>query len=351
MYCMPEHQYTPVPYEPPPQPCTATGEVRRVGLELEFAHVAVDEAAEIVARTLGGCVTNESAAKSKVEGTPFGTFQVEVDSTPVKERRYLQPLEKLGLDSEGPTADALEGAVVRLAREIIPVEIVTAPVPWTELGALDPLWAALRAAGARDTRASVLYAFGLHLNPELPDLEASTVVDLLRSYFLLEDWIRAQADIDISRRATAYVDPFPEVYRRRVIDPSYAPDWATLVTDYVPSNPTRNRSLDLLPLIAHAWPADLGDQIEHWSKVKPRPAFHYRLPNSDLNQPGWTPAVDWNRWVTVERLAHDRARLYELAGEYMRREETGSASGPLSWNELVASHIRAMGMDDRRAAR
>src|SRR5204863_7696155 len=187
------------------------------------------------------------------------------------------------LDLEGATADALEGAVVRLAREIIPVEIVTAPIPWTELGALDPLWTALRAAGAQDTRASLLYAFGLHMNPELPDLEASTVVECLRSYFLLEDWIRARADIDVSRRAKPWINPFPEAYRRRIIDPSYSPDWAAFVADYVPSNPTRNRSLDLLPLIAHVWPADFADQIEHWSKVKPRPALHYRLPNSELH--------------------------------------------------------------------
>jgi hypothetical protein len=351
MLFMAEGLEMPVPYEAPPRPRTVAGEVRRVGLELEFAHVAVDEAAEIVARTFGGRVTNESAAKSKVEGTPLGTFQVELDSTPVRERRYLEPLEKLGLDSEGPTADALEGAVVRLAREIFPVEIVTPPIPWTELGALDPLWAALRAAGARDTRASFFYAFGLHMNPELPDLEASTVVECLRSFFLLEDWIRARADIDISRRAAPYVDPFPETYRRRVIDPSYAPDWAAFVSDYVPSNPTRNRSLDLLPLIAHAWPADLGDQIENWSKVKPRPAFHYRLPNSELNQPAWTPAVDWNRWVAVERVADDRALLDELAREYLRRWETASTSEPLAWTEFVANHLRAIDVDDRASAR
>jgi hypothetical protein len=344
---MSESRNAPVPYEAPPRPRTSKGDLRCVGLELEFGHVSVEEAAEIVARTFGGRVTNESAAKSEIAGTPFGTFQVELDSAPLKERKYLEPLEKLGLDSEGATAEALEGAVVRLARQIVPVEIVTPPVPWTDLGSFDPLWAALRAEGASDTRASLLYAFGLHMNPELPDLEVSTVVECLRSYILLEDWIRARADIDVSRRATPYVDPFPEAYCRHIVNPSYAPDWAAFVADYVPSNATRNRSLDLLPLIAHAWPADLGDQIENWSKVKPRPAFHYRLPNSDLNQPGWTPAVDWNRWVAVERVAADRALLDELAREYLRRWETASTSEPLAWTEFVASHLRAIDVDDR----
>jgi hypothetical protein len=49
--------------------------------------------------------------------------------------------------------------------------------------------------------------------------------------------------------------------------------------------------------------------------VKPRPTFHYRLPDCRIDEPGWRPSVDWNRWVAVERLAEDPERLGELAAD------------------------------------
>jgi hypothetical protein len=327
-------------YEAPPRARTTRGDLRRVGLELEFAHVSVEEATRIVARVLGGRITYESPSIGEVEGTPFGNFHVEIDSLPLKERRYLEPLEKLGLDAEGAAAQTLEEAVVRVAREIVPVEIVTAPIPWNELAGLDPLWAALRDFGAQDTHASVLYAFGLHMNPELPDLEAMTTVTYLRSYFLMEPWIRNRTRVDVSRWLAPFVHGFPEIYRQRVIDPRYTPNWPTFVADYVEANPTRNRTVDLLPLILHVCRRDLSDRVDNWPKVKPRPAFHYRLPNSELSRPGWTPASDWNRWVLVERLASDAALLHELATEYMRRSYP-IPSEPDGWVERIEELVRA----------
>jgi hypothetical protein len=54
--------------------------------------------------------------------------------------------------------------------------------------------------------------------------------------------------------------------------------------------------------------------------VKPRPAFHYRLPNCMIDEPEWTVAREWNTWVAVERLAADPGRLGALSREYMRAD-------------------------------
>lgn len=248
------------------------------------------------------------------------------------------------MDAEGPTAKVLEQSVVRLARSIVPVEIVTAPMSWSDLATLDPLWAALREAGALDTRGSPLYAFGFHMNPELPNLEASTVSAYLRSYFLLEDWLKQRTDIDLARRLAPFIDSFPDGYRRKVIDRNYAPGWDELVTDYVAANPTRNRPLDLLPLLAHARSVDLADLVDNWGKVKARPAFHYRLPNSELASPGWTPAIDWNRWVMVERLAEDGVLRDELAADYTRKQPAGE---PETWVEHVRARFHAIAEGER----
>src|SRR3546814_9457337 len=40
--------------------------------------------------------------------------------------------------------------------------------------------------------------------------------------------------------------------------------------------------------------------------IKARPTFHYRLPNARLADPQWSIVREWNLWVRVERLAHDR---------------------------------------------
>ncbi len=65
--------------------------------------------------------------------------------------------------------------------------------------------------------------------------------------------------------------------------------------------------------------------------VRPRPTFHYRLPNSYVGEPGWSLIPDWNRWVQVERLALDGDRL-ERMGEAFR---AGGFAGraPEDWVE------------------
>jgi hypothetical protein len=102
-----------------------------------------------------------------------------------------------------------------------------------------------------------------------------------------------------------------------VLDPEYAPTRRELIEDYLAFSPTRNRVLDLLPLFVHCEPECLqGHDVEGVELVKPRPTFHYRLPNCEIERPDWTPAAAWNRWLSVERLAADPSRLRDLALEY-----------------------------------
>jgi hypothetical protein len=304
-------------YDAPPRPNDASGHVRRVGLELEIGSLGLETTLSVVQSSLGGRIRTESATEGAVEQTRWGTFAIEFDSKPLKERRYLRPLELVGVEPESSAALKIEESVLRVASELVPIEIVTPPIPWNELQELDPLWRALRAAGAEDTHDSLLYAFGLHLNPESPDLTASTVLNHLRGYLLLEPWLTASIEVDLARRIAPYIRPFPPAYRRIVLDPGYQPDWETFVAHYVEHNPTRNRPLDLVPLIVHATGKDLSVAVKEWALVKPRPTFHYRLPNCEIHEPGWTPALDWNRWLHVERLAAAPDLLRELAAEYI----------------------------------
>lgn len=305
-------------YLSPPRTHNANGEVRAVGLELEIGGVALETALVVVQRALGGTVMQESATQGAVRGTPFGTFAVEFDSRPLQERKWLRPLEAVGVEPDSAAAQAVEDRVLRVASELVPVEVVSPPIPWDRLHDLDPLWDALRAADAEDTYSSLLYAFGLHLNPETPDASAGTVLAHLRAYLLLEPWLTEMIGVDFARRVAPYIRPFPRAYRDLVLAPDYDPDWPELAADYVSYNPTRNRPLDLVPLIVHATGYDLSASVKEWQLIKPRPAYHYRLPNCEITQSGWTPAIDWNRWVQVERLAAAPELALQLCAEYVR---------------------------------
>lgn len=306
-----------LPYAAPPHPSNARGELRAVGIELELGGSSLETVLGAVQRSLGGTIVQHSATDGEVEGTKVGPIRVEFDSRPLKERKYLRALEHVGVEPNSTAANALEDTVLRVASELVPVEVVTPPVPWNRLHELDPMWHALRDAGAEDTRSSLLYAFGLHLNPETPDSSVATVLAHLRAFMLLDAWLAEAIDVDLARRVAPYIRPFPPVYRQLVLAPDYAPDWPAFTTDFVHHNPTRNRPLDLVPLIVHATGFDLSAEIKEWVLVKPRPAFHYRLPNSEISMPGWTPAIDWNRWVEVERLAATPELLRDLCAEYL----------------------------------
>lgn len=326
-------------YEMPPRSRNAQGEMRKVGIEIELGGLGLDQTLAIVRDHVGGEIVSESRTKGSVERTPLGKFKVEVDSTPLKERSYLRPLAAIGLDQDSSAAQVIEESVLAVAGEFVPLEVVSPPIALDQLALLDPLWAALREAGAEDTRSSLLHAFGLHLNPEPPDLEVNTILNSLRGFLLLEDWIMETSNIDISRLVAPYIRRFPEAYRRKILEPAYRPTWLEFVDDYLKDSPTRNRPLDLLPLIAHVGAPDLETRVEDWALVGSRPTFHYRLPNCELTQPGWTPAKDWNRWVAIERVAEDPAILRELSKAYLETSDLPLRMQSGGWVEEVRARL------------
>ncbi len=326
-------------YLAPPRARNAKGEIRKVGLELELSDLTLEQTLALVRDHLGGEIVSESRTEGAVLGTTLGRFKVEIDSAPLKERSYLRPLSALGLDPDSPTALLVEDSVLQVAREFVPLEVVTPPIPWNRLHELDPLWAALRAAGAQDTRSSLLHAFGLHLNPEPPDFSPVTLLDTVRAFLLLEDWIVTTADTDLARLIAPYIRTFPEPYRRKVLQPGYQPDWTTFVDDYLAATPTRNRPLDLLPLLAYLRAPGLEQRVEDWPLVKARPTFHYRLPNCELAREDWTPAEEWNRWVLIERVASDPALLRELSLAYLETPDLPLRVQRGSWAAHVAARL------------
>jgi len=80
----------------------------------------------------------------------------------------------------------------------------------------------------------------------------------------------------------------------------------------------------MLPLFAHLDDERVRRAVDD-PRVKPRPALHYRLPNCDIDRPGWNLSVPWRRWLQVEHLAADGERLRRACRAF--RRELGR-SGP-----------------------
>lgn len=312
-------------FQRPPCVRTSDGRLRSVGYEIELSGLTLDEISSTVVELFGGSVQVDSRFGQRVVGTGHGDFKIEVDATLLREEKYLELLDGLGLaPAAGGFAksvhDAVEDLLDAVAAHVIPFEVVTAPIALDRMHELDELRHALRLRHARGTGASVRFAFGLHINPETPSLEVGSLLRHLRAFLLLYDWLVAQSDIDVSRWLSPYIEDFPEPYRRRVLEPRYAPDLETFTADYLRDSPTRNRPLDLLPVLALEHVDRIVAASEEPGLVSARPAFHYRLPNCRIDEPDWRISHEWNRWVHVEQLAANDGALAELRRRYLALE-------------------------------
>jgi hypothetical protein len=309
-------------FDRPPLTTNEAGEPRTVGIEIEFAGISAEEAAKALCRRFGGGVNQKDPHAYLVKGSSLGDLSVELDS------RYAHPdkFRAGGLKTVGARVASWLGSAASL---VVPSEFVSAPLPIEKLPEIDRAAAALREAGARGTQDGAFYAFGLHFNPETPRRDAETITAIVKAFVLLNGWLRRQVAPDTTRHLLGFADPFPPDYVRRLAEPDYWPDLPAFVGDYLAANPTRNRDLDMLPLLVHLDEERVRARLPN-EKINKRPTFHYRLPDARVSDPGWSIAPDWNRWVAVERLAADRDRLEALGRAYL-----AFAGEPKSWADLA----------------
>ncbi|WP_043530001.1 amidoligase family protein [Litchfieldella xinjiangensis] len=317
----------------PPLTHNPKGELRRVGVEIEFAGIAPHDAAGLVTGLFGGQLEMVTAHRLKVAGTRWGDFTIELDTKyahpdakvvekpPRSEADWDRQYQQLRVEFHTRTRELIGDVVTGL----VPTEIICPPIPWSSLTELDDLLEALRGRGAKGSDASLFYGFGLHLNPEVPSLSTESLLAHLQAYMMLADWLRDAIDVDLTREVLPHTNPFPKGYATHILDPDYQPDLDTLIADYLAFNPTRNRELDMFPLFAYLRP-DYPSPLFQDVLVKPRPTFHYRLPNAQFSSPDWGVTTEWQRWLEVERLAADPVRLEAHAREYLAHH----AQSPMS---------------------
>src|ERR671913_1770535 len=94
-----------------------------------------------LARDLGGIVEPEDPHAIKVRGTRLGNLSVELDLRHIHPARH--PDLDLGLGRRGAAV------LGNLISPFVPRELITAPIPATQLGDVDKALASLRSVGAR----------------------------------------------------------------------------------------------------------------------------------------------------------------------------------------------------------
>jgi len=325
----------------PPLVFDRSGNTRKAGFEFEFGNLPILEAAEALREALGGELEAKTPFEAVLHNSALGRLKIERDADLLKSVKYRRWLESLGVEfSPGTLAHEIESNIDSASKSLVPCEVVTDPIPFDQLDRLDILIKTLNAMGAEGTQHSLIYAFGLHINPSIPDHSAATLTHYLQAFLLLFTWIIESSQIDITRRfLTKYIDPFPLPYMELLLTTDYRPDAATLIADYMTHNPTRNRALDMLPILCELDEAAVLNAIsdDERNLIKGRPAFHYRLPDCKVNVPGWSAAQPWNQWVYVETLACDEQLLAELIEAWQDSSSQFSLAPKTTWAVRLTS--------------
>ncbi|WP_167590411.1 amidoligase family protein [Oceanidesulfovibrio indonesiensis] len=325
-----------MPFTMPSVTNKSAGGPRHVGLELEFAGMDIRDAARAVADVFGGEVREVDTFICTVEGTTHGNFSVELDSSLLRSKGYLKILHEIGIDLSDANEKRIERILLDVADELIPYEVVAPPVPMTELAPMDDLRELLRRRKAKGTRASILYAFSMQFNVEPPDLTAPTLAGFLKAFLLCYPWLREASGLDMTRILSPFIDKFPSDYVKLVVDPAYQPcDEAALIDDYLDHNPTRNRPLDCMPIFAHLDRDRVMARANEKHLIKPRPAFHYRLPNCLIDEPAWRIAREWDLWVAVDDLSRDADTLAAMGEDFLNTPGFPLDLFTDSWKEKI----------------
>ncbi|KKO47884.1 hypothetical protein VT06_14435 [Arsukibacterium sp. MJ3] len=302
------------------------GHPRRFGIEIEFSGLELNEVQQLVAEHLSLSGAPSGRYRHKLTGDPAGDWRVELDF----QLLTVMGEQKFNTDSLTDTLQAsLEALLAAVAKPLVPLELVSPPLPYARLTEVEQLITLLHQAGAKGSSESFRYAFGLQLNPEVPATDASALLHVIQAFVCLHDWLRQRENIDFIRSLTSFIAPYPTAYQLQIMDKDYQPNLAELIDDYLQFNASRNRALDCLPLFLH-----LDKQrvraITDDKLIKARPTFHYRLPSCEIHQAEWGLSRAWNGWAEVEMLAAEPERLRRCMAAY-RQQLTKAGNNVKPW--------------------
>lgn len=306
-------------------------QTRRVGFEVEFAGLEMQQVIDIVAKSLGGEVETLSQAESLVH-SDLGKFTIELDWGFAKSKAK----EIAEAKHKNETDEKLMGYLTKAAATLVPTEIVCPPIAINQLYKLDAMITALREAGAKGTDENWLYAFGVHINPELPDTSAPALVAYLQAFAVCQQWLLKAHNVDLARRITPYIDLYKKEYCLLLLGYQGDESVEQIMRDYLNHNPSRNRALDMLPMFRFLDEAFIKQQLPH-EKINARPTLHYRLANCEIEKSSWQLSQSWNVFSVVDYLANSPKELAAIKQQYIKYQQQLISLTEEPWHKTLSN--------------
>lgn len=267
-------------------------ETSLIGVEVEFLGLSARAAAQALCEALGGGLVMEDRHAFEVTGSRIGDVAVELDIRHAHPQRHGAALSL----RPGRRLAGLFGDVVS---PFVPREMILPQRPADRLGEVDEAIDILRRAGARGDGREWGQTLGLHLNISTDELDAESIRAFALAYARLDGRLRRAVAEGDARLGPLLPPPYPEAYVSHLQAVPGASDIDRFIDDYLRFNPTRDRALDLLPLLLHLD----GERVRRrlpFEKIAARPVYHWRLPVSRIGRPGWSVLPVWEAWREVE---------------------------------------------------
>ncbi len=311
---------------------------RKIGIEIEYSGIDINKTSKILQQLFKGELSIVNGTIHKLENSELGDFTIELDAIPLQKIAAKQKEAEKSHEDDRKLIENIKIETSKIINyagsKVVPLEIVSPPIDFDDISKLEKLIIELRKQGAKGTNENLHYAFGMHLNPEVKSKENEYIIRVLQSFLLIEPWLKKEHKIDISRKLTNFIDPFPKKYLSLILDKKYQANIDELIKDYHKYNPTRNRSLDMLPLFGHLNEDLVKSLYGEEEKINSRPTFHYRLPNCDLSNPDWSIKKELEIWLNVEYLSENNDLLFEMIEKWQEFQSkiTKTESG---WIKIV----------------
>jgi hypothetical protein len=326
----------------PPQLLNYEQKPRRIGWELEFSKLGLDEISSIITELYGGNIDKANRYVYMINDTELGAFKVKIDTSILNQEKFKKYVKKVNFNLEDTSNEELENKfgdfLQKMLETVVPYEVVTPPLEIEKLPVLEKLREKMYLANAEGTKSAFTNAFAYHVNPEVYSLEAKENLDVLRAFLLLYHYLVEELEIDFTRKMTSFINPFTGKFAREILKDSYQPGWDQFIDDYYQHNPDRNRPLDFYPLFSFI-NREKVKGMENIGNVKERPTFHYRLPNSSIEKKDWTLANEWDYWVMVEKLASDKDLLNTLCHEYLEMQKRTILNFRENWIDFLKTEV------------
>lgn len=324
----------------PPHIKNHKNRIRKVGFELEFSDLSLNKTLNVVQKVFGGEKFKINDYFFKVKNSSVGDFEIKIDTSILTEEKFKKANIKLpNYSNKADFYNTIGNLLKKVFSTVVPYEIVSPPFKITELDKIELLRKELLKHNASGTKQTPLYAFGIHINPEMPDLKLNTIKNYLRAFILLFPWLRKQLKVDITRRLTHFINPFPKEYCVKLLDENYLPDFDNFLKDYNKFNPDRNRPLDLYPLFAEINHKKVN-KLKGVGKLNARPTLHYRLPNSLIDNKNWSLAEEWNYWIIVENLAYDENALNKFSKKFIKIYDDTFLGFANTWRKEINKWVK-----------